>query len=173
MTLSEVIYACVVIRRQFYHPITIPGVADHHVLFHVVVSVPETFGNIPKQFNPFGSLHFHSQIQDFPDLQAAPRSRPDFFPTSKLPFLPTLSQGPANSKVGLYFLCTCSFIDNVILTDCNRHLLPPKPSRSYIPSSPTVQVTPDFIPLTYVILIMSCLDQFENKSRKGNSTRAF
>ena len=152
MTLSEVIYACVVIRRQFYHPITIPGVADHHVLFHVVVSVPETFGNIPKQFNPFGSLHFHSQIQDFPDLQAAPRSRHDFFPTSKLPFLPTLSQGPANSKVGLYFLCTCSFIDNVILTDCNRHLLPPKPSRSYIPSSPTVQVIPDFIPLTYVII---------------------
>ena len=126
MTLSEVDYTCVVTRRRFNQPIPLPGVGDHHhVLFHVVVSVPETFGNIPKQFNPFGSLHFHSQIQDFPDLQAAPRSRHDFFPTSKLPFLPTLSQGPANSKVGLYFLCTCSFIDNVILTDCNRHLLPP------------------------------------------------
>ena len=126
MTLSEVDYACVVTRRRFNQLIPLPGVGDHHhVLFHVVVSVPETFGNIPKQFNPFGSLHFHSQIQDFPDLQAAPRSRHDFFPTSKLPFLPTLSQGPANSKVGLYFLCTCSFIDNVILTDCNRHLLPP------------------------------------------------
>ena len=143
MTLSEVIYACVVIRRQFYHPITIPGVADHHVLFHVVVSVPETFGNIPKQFNPFGSLHFHSQIQDFPDLQAAPQSRYDFF----LPFLPTLSQGPANSKVGPYYLCTCSlFINNVILTVCNRllHPIPPNLVAQH-PSSPTVQV--NFTPL--------------------------
>lgn len=126
MTLSEVNYACVVIRRPFYHPISIPGVADHHVLFRVVVSVPETNGNLTtKQFNPHGSLRFHSQIQDFPDHQAVPRSRYDFFPTSTLPFLPTFEPRSSNSKVGLYFLCTCSFIDNVILTDCNRHLLPP------------------------------------------------
>ena len=140
MTLSEVIYACVVIRRQFYHPITIPGVADHHVLFHVVVSVPETFGNIPKQFNPFGSLHFHSQIQDFPDLQAAPQSRYDFF----LPFLPTLSQGPANSKVGPYYLCTCSlFINDVILAVCNRLLHPTFPSR---PTSEQPNCSGEFYP---------------------------
>ena len=91
MTLSEVNYACVVIRRQFYHPISIPGVAAHQVLFRVVVSVPETNGNFTtKQFNPHGSLRFHSQIQDFPDRQAVPRSRYDFFSTSATSFPPDL-----------------------------------------------------------------------------------
>ena len=87
MTLSEVDYACVVIRRQFYQPIPLPGVADHHVLFRVVVSVPETNGNLTsKQFNPHGSLLL-SQFQDFPGHQTVTHSRGDFLKTSLLPNL--------------------------------------------------------------------------------------
>ena len=126
MTLSEVNYACVVIRRPFYHPISIPGVADHHVLFRVVVSVPETNGNLTtKQFNPHGSLLFIPRSRTFLITKPFPEVVTTSSQLPQLPFLPTFEPRSSNSKVGLYFLCTCSFIDNVILTDCNRHLLPP------------------------------------------------
>ena len=144
MTLSEVNHACVVIRRLFYHPIPLPGVADHHVLFRVVVSVPETNGNsTTKQFNPHGSLLSIPRSRTF--LIAKPY--PEVVTTSsQLPFLPTFEPRSSKFKVGLYFLCTCSFIDNVILTDCNRLLPIPPNLVAQHPSSPTVQVKPDFYP---------------------------
>ena len=160
MTLSEVNYACVVIRRPFYHPISIPGVADHHVLFRVVVSVPETNGNsTTKQFNPHGSLLFIPRSRTFLIAKPYPKVATT---SSQLPSFPTFEPRSSKFKVGLYSLCTCSSIDNVILTDCNRllHPIPPNLVAQH-PSSPTVQVCPDFIPLTYIVLIMSCLDQFE------------
>ena len=124
MTLSEVDIACVIIRRRFYQPIPLPGVGDHHqVFFHVVVSVPETNGNL-NQSNSILIAHFIF----FPRSRTFLATKP--YPkvvetSSRLPFFPTLSQVQQLPKVGLYSLCTCSFIDNVILTDCNRHLLPP------------------------------------------------
>lgn len=96
MTLSEVNYACVVIRRPFYHPISIPGVADHHVLFRVVVSVPETNGNLTtKQFNPHGSLLFIPRsrtfliTKPFPEVVTTSSQLPHFLSSRPL------SQGPA------------------------------------------------------------------------------
>ena len=146
MTLSEVDYACVVTRRRFYQLIPLPGVGGfHHVLFRVVVSIQETNGNsTTKQFNPYGSLLSFPDPGLFPDRQAVPQSRYDFFATS---FPPDLEPRSSKFKVGLYFLCTCSFIDNVILTDCNRQLHPIPPNLvAHHPSSPTVQVCPDFYP---------------------------
>ena len=161
MTLSEVDYACVVTRRRFNQPIPLPGVGDlHHVLFRVVVSVPETNGNPNSmQFNPHGSLLFLPRSRTFLATKPYPKV---VTTSSQLPSFPTFEPRSSNFKVGLYSLCTCSFIDNVILTDCNRllHPIPPNLVAQH-PSSPTVQVCPDFIPLTYIVLIMSCLDQFE------------
>ena len=127
MTLSEVDYACVVTRRRFNQLIPLPGVGDHHhVLFRVVVSVPETNGNsTSKQFNPHGSLLFIPRSRTFLIAKPFPEVVTTSSQLPQLPFLPTFEPRSSNSKVGLYFLCTCSFIDNVILTDCNRHLLPP------------------------------------------------
>ena len=160
MTLSEVDYACVVTRRRFNQLIPLPGVGDHHhVLFHVVVSVPETNGQSTlKQFNPHGSLLFIPRSRTFLIAKPYPKV---VTTSSQLPSFPTFEPRSSNFKVGLYFLCTCSSIDNVILTDCNRHLHPNPPNLvAQHPSSPTVQVCPDFIPHNYV-LIMSCLDQIE------------
>ena len=81
---------------------------------------------------------------------------PHDFPSSR-PLSP-VQQLPRWDNI---FYVHCSFIDNVILTDCNR-LQPPFPPNliALQRAAQTVQVTLILPPIT-MYLIISCLDQFE------------
>ena len=158
MTLSEVDIACVNLRRCFINPIPSP----------VSVSITTSSSTLSPFHRPTVTTlkaiqsSWLTSFIPVPGLSWSPNRTPKSLRLPhNFPFSQPLSQVQQLPRWDYILYVHCSFIDNVILADCNRLQLPFPPNLIALQwAAQTVHVCPDFTPIT-MYLIMSYLDQFE------------